>query len=447
MERVWFRNPNRIAGEIGEVGHLYVSWSRVELNKSKTDPKAFGNLHWGTSSKWQGLIIGQGSAVHVDAEHGLENPRAVYPVWEYGEEWNVLEELASRPIGENEAVCSDPVIDQAWRPVFGQEHVVFITGLPEFTTGVGKSIVRRLNEFQNDFPECCVYIDGSYSYNVLFGMAFRAGNVDTFESAKSNEVILPSGRRAKNHSFPQHQKWIHLLGASIPELNDQGKRIRYNCKSALWAAENFKRDIAFKTQKPSGQVDPDALVHVPEHGSNQIGAGIDGDKINCDTCSLALQCKFYRLGSVCTLPKTETKDLAKMFGTRDADTIVDALGALVGRQAQRVERGMAEEEVLGVLDPEVSKQLNSTIDNGIKLAKIIDPSRAGGTKVQVNVGQGAASATQVQMVNPDQMVGQIVREITQRTGIPAAQITQEMIMQQLMLMGGGAQVVQGEVMP
>ena len=55
MERVWFRNPNRIAGEIGEVGHLFVSWSRVDLNKSKTDPKAFGNLHGGTSSGWQGL--------------------------------------------------------------------------------------------------------------------------------------------------------------------------------------------------------------------------------------------------------------------------------------------------------------------------------------------------------------------------------------------------------
>lgn len=447
MERIWFRNPGRIAGEIGEVGHLYVSWTRTDINRSKTDPKAFGNLHWGTSSKWQALVIGQGSAVHLDADHGLENPRAVYPVWEYGEEWNILEELASRPIGENEAVCSDPVIDQAWRPVFGQEHVIVITGLPEFTTGVGKSIVRRLNEFQNDFPECCVFIDGSFSYNVLFGMSFRAGNIEVYEAAKAYSVFLPTGRVVKNHSFPQHQKWINLLGASIPELNDQGKRVRYNCKSALWAAENFQKDISFKTRQPTEPVDPDALVHMPEQGSNPLPAGVVGDKVNCDTCSLALQCKFYRLGSVCTLPKTATRDLAKMFGTRDADTIIDAVGDLVGRQAKRVERGIAEEEVLGILDPELSKQLTAVIDNGIKLAKLVDPSRAGGTKVQVNVGQGAAGATQVQMVNPDQMVGQIVREITQRTGIPAAQITQEMIMQQLMLMGGGEQVVQGELMP
>jgi len=447
MERVWFRDANRIAGEIGEVGHLYVTWNRIEMTKSKTDPKAFGNLHWGSSAKWQALVIGQGSAIHVDATHGLDEPRAVYPVWEYGEEWSILEELASNPIGLNEEVCNDPVIDTAWRPVFGQENVIVITGLPNFSTGVGKSIVRRLNEFQNDFPECCVFIDGSYSYNVLYGMSFKAGNIDALHLAKDNQIMLPSGRIVNKHSFPQHQKWIHLLGVSIPDLNEQGKRVRYNMKSALWAAENFSKDVVFKTRQGSNTVDPNALVHVPEQGSNVLPAGQPGDKVNCDTCSLALRCKVYRLGSVCTLPKTEAKDLARMFGTRNADDIVDALGNLVGRQAKRVERGMADEEVLGILDPEVSKQLNSVIDNGIKLAKLVDPSRAGGTKVQVNVGQGSASATQVQMVNPNQMVGQIVREIQQRTGIPAAQITQEMIMQQLALMTGSQQVVAGEVMP
>lgn len=448
MERVWFRNPNRYAAEIGEVGHLCVSWSRAELNKTKTDPKAFGNLHWGTSSRWQGLIIGAGSAVHVDAEHGLEEPRAVYPIWEYGDDWGILEEMASNPIGRDAQVCNDTVIDRAWRPVFGQEHMVIISGLPDFKTGVGKSIVRRLNEFQNDFPDCVVFIDGSSSFNVLFGMSFQAGNWDPFYFAKDSSVMLPSGRYVKLHAFSAHQKWIHLLGSNIPELREQGKRVRFNCKSALWAAENYQREIIFKSQGGTQTVDPTALVHVPEQGVNPLPMAQEGDKVNCDTCSLQMQCKLYRQGSVCTLPKTEAKDLAKMFGTRDADTIIDALGNLVGRQAKRVERGLAEEEVLGVLDPEVSKQLTSTIDNGIKLAKLVDPSRAGGAHVQVNVGAGAGSATQVAMVNTDQMVGQIVREIQQRTGIPAAQITPEMITQQLQLMTGPShEVVQGQVMP
>lgn len=444
MERVWFRDPNRIAAELGEVGHLFVTWSRTELNKSKTDPKAFGNLHWGTSSKWEGLVIGQGSAVHVDAEHGLDNPRAVYPVWEYGDDWGILEELGSNPIGMDSQVCTDPVIDTAWRPVLGQEHVVVICGLPSFATGVGKSIVRRLNEFQNDYPECTVFIDGSYSYNVLFGMSFRAGNIDTYRSAKAEEIQLPSGRSAKLHSFPAHAKWIHILGASIPELREQGKRVRFNVRSAIWAAENYSQDILFKSQGTQSPVDPTAVVHVPATMSHQnLPMAQPGDKINCDTCSLQMQCKYYRQGSVCTMPNTETKQLAKMFGTRDVDTIIDAVGKLVGRQADRVERGMAEEEVLGVLDPEIGKQLNSVIDNGIKLAKLVDPSLAGGPKVQVNVGQGAAG-TQVQMVNTDQMVGQIVREIQQRTGLSASQITPEMITQQLSIMAGGS-VVPGEI--
>lgn len=443
MERVWFRNPNRIAGEIGEVGHLCVSWSRTELNKSKTDPKAFGNLHWGTSSKWQGLIIGAGSAVHVDADHGLDEPRAVYPVWEYGEEWNILEELASVPIGKDEAVCNDPVIDRAWRPVFGQEHVVIITGLPSFSTGVGKSIVRRLAEFQNDFPECTVFIDGSSSFNVLYGMSFQAGNWDAFEMAKDDQIMLPSGRKVKISSFPAQSKWIHLLGADIPSLREVGKRVRFNLKSALWAAENYNKEIAFKTRQPTQPVDPDALVLVPETGHNQLPMAQEGDKVSCDSCSLQMQCKFYRQGSVCTLPNTEAKSLAKMFGTRDADMIIDALGNLVGRQATRVERGLAEEEVLGILDPEVGKQLNATIDNGIKLAKLIDPSRSGASQVNVTVGQGAAA--QVQLANPNQIVGQIIREIQQRTGIPASQITPEMIAMAMQQMAGGQQVVQGEI--
>lgn len=447
MEQVWFRNPNRIAGEIGEVGHLYVTWDRVELNRTKTDPKAFGNIHWGQSSGWQGIVLGAGSAFHVDGEHGLDEPRAVYPVWEFGENWEILEELASNPIGQDFDVCSDPVIEQSHRPVFGQEHVIVISGLPSYSSGVGKSIIRRLVEFQNDFPDCCVFIDGMVSFNALFGMNFQAVSFDPSAAAKNDGIILPSGRQARLPSFPQHSQWIHLLGFALPDLREQGKRIRYNMKSALWASENYKKEIVFKNQQPRGSVDPTAVVHVPDQTTQRLPAAQEGDKVNCDTCSLQLTCKLYRQGSVCTLPQSEGKNLVKMFGTRDADTIVDALGILVGKQASRVEKGIAQEEVLGELDPEVGKQLNSTIDNGIKLAKLIDPSRAGGTKVQVNVGQGAAASDQVKMANPQVIVGQIIREIQQRTGLPANQISPEMIAQQMALMAGGQQVVQGQIMP
>jgi hypothetical protein len=445
MEKVWIRNPDRIASILSDVGHQFVTWTRTSLNKSKTDPKMFCDLHWGAGTTWEALVIGAGSAVHLDTEHGLDGPRAVYPVWEYGEDWNILEELAGNPISLDAQICSDPVIDVSWRPVYGQEHVIVVTGMPEFSTGVGKAFMRRLSEFQTDYPECTVFVDGSSSYSVMFGMNFRAVNVDPVAGAKGNSVVLPSGRKASRATFVAHSKWIHLLGADIPGLEEEGKRVRFNVKSALWARDNFKKEIVFKSQNPNQQVDPTSQV-IELAGSHQLPVAQEGDKLHCDTCSLQMQCKLYRQGSVCTLPKTEAKDLVRMFGSRDAETIIDALGNLVGRQASRVERGMAEEEILGILDPEVGKQLTSTIDNGIKLAKLIDPSRAGGAQVNVNVG-AQGSAAQVQMVNPNQMVGQIVREIQQRTGIPAAQITPEMIATQMQLMAGGQQVVAGEVMP
>lgn len=450
MEKTWIRNPSRFAGELAEVGHLNVTWNLGLLYKTKTNPQAFGNLYWGTNSGWEAIVIGNTGAVHIDAEHGTDDPKAVYPVWTYGDEWDVLEEMAYSPIGLDYDACTDERIDKGFRPVIGQEHVIFICDLPAFSTGVGRSIIRRLSEFQDDYPEATVFIDASHSYSVQFGMNFKASNNDPLQLAQRGAVMLPSGKQVKKDNLVRHAKWVHLLNMAVPDLNDLSKRIIFNVKSALWARDNYQKDLVFKTKGATQVVDERATEHVAETTQNHnLPAPIAGDKIACDSCSLNLACKFYRKGSVCTLPSSEASKLAKMFQTRDAEMIVDGLGQLVGLQVERVQKGMAQEDVLGDLDPEVGKQLNAVIDNGIKLAKIVDPSRAGGTQVQVNVG-GGGSAQVVQAATPNQVMAEVIRTIQATTGLSRNQITQEMIMNTLQGMyakGQQPQITQGQVVP
>ena len=102
--------------------------------------------------------------------------------------------------------------------------------------------------------------------------------------------------------------------------------------------------------------------------------------------------------------------------------IIDGLGTLMAANTHRLERGLRYEEMDGDLSPEVSKMMGQVFDQGVKLAKLIDPNLSGGAKVQVNVNGAAAVST----TNPRQLIASAVRELRAR-GIAREDITQEMI--------------------
>jgi hypothetical protein len=125
------------------------------------------------------------------------------------------------------------------------------------------------------------------------------------------------------------------------------------------------------------------------------------------------------------VPGAEPVKLSRMFNTRDADTILDGLRTLLAANANRLERGMQYETVDGEVDPEVTKMVGQVFDQGVKLAKLLEPTRfSGGASVQVNVGtSGAASLS---AGGPRQLVAQVVRELEQR-GVPRNEITPAMV--------------------
>lgn len=116
-------------------------------------------------------------------------------------------------------------------------------------------------------------------------------------------------------------------------------------------------------------------------------------------------------------------ELARMFQSRDSGLIIDGLGTLLAANTRRLEAGLREEQAFGDRNPEVTKQMSQVFDQGIKLAKLIDPALRGGPSVQVNVG---STAHQVAQSTPQEMVASVFRQLRMQ-GVEAEDITPDMV--------------------
>lgn len=436
---VWFRNPRAYIREIVEVRHVLVVWDKGTLVKHSIDPVKFLDLHVPTDLHYRGLIVGNIEQGCAEFSRGgnPEKPDAVYPVWSAEEESiDDLEEILKYSAGEDPETCEDESVSCAYRPVLGQEHRVILTDIPSLVMGPGRKLIRLLSELQHEYPDAIMHLHATYSWKAMFGNGLRAADFDGRTQAAKGDVYLPNGRAVTHRQAANYPQWVTLLGMKPVELEVPRNRCIYNMKSALWASKNYDTNVKFKsrgdgtliaadTQTPTAYLKP----HEAKHSRTSGLPYQPGDKFTCDTCSVADACKYYRQGAVCSVPGTEQKKLADFFNTRDADSIITGLGALLSKQADRLERGMEDEEYGEELDPEVSKLINSLFGNGVKLAKLTNPELNGGTKVGVfvNGGQGAQVAVGS---SASQLTAAIVRELEEK-GVAREDITPEMIGQVL----------------
>jgi hypothetical protein len=426
---VWYRNPYSYIRELVEAGESRVAWDRGTLVKKRIDAHKHALLYFGLSTPFRLLVIGEQGAADLDQEHTLENPAGVYPVWQYGEELSVLEEYLANPVGEDEEVCSTKGIAPDELPVLGQEHRVIITGLPSAALTVGKSILRQIKELQEDYPEAIIHLHGPYSWRVAFGSGVRSADVEPRTGAQKGKVTLPNGSEVvfeKTYAKPQ---WVRILGFAPDDLKVPRHRCIFNIKSAKWASEHFEELYNFRANKSS-------LIPVDTDSSDKTFKPTvvtkspmkltpkPGDKYTCNTCSLMEDCKYARDGAVCSVPSAEPASLTSYFGTRDSGMILDGLAILMKSGIKRYELGLANEGVTGDLDSEVTKVQSSLFEQGVKLAKLLDPELRSGAKVQVNVGGG--SAVQVNSGSPRQAIAAAMRELEAR-GIAREDITPEMM--------------------
>lgn len=442
MTEVWFRNPWNYVRELAEVGAGRIAWDRGTLVKRRIDGIKHAQAYF-AGQNWRLLLIGeQGTAEYT--KDSPDKPIGVYPTWDATvEDLALLEEMMQYPIGDDADACNDPSLPDDERPVAGQPHRVVAVGIPDLKTPPGRALVRKFKELQEEYPECILHVHGLYSWRVSFGMGFGATDVDPRTNAGKGKVTLPSGKEMIAEKTVAVPQWVTMLGMKPIDLTREPRnRCIYNIKSAEWAAQNFMDNIAFASKATASTPAPDTTskVAAPIETAKKAPWSVPvvakpTDKINCDTCSLQNSCKYYRQGSVCSVPGSEPAALAKMFQTRDADQIIDGMGTLLALQARRLDRGVADENMYGELDPEVTKIANQLFTNGVKLAKMLDPARFSGPSVQVNVQQGAGAAA-IQAATPNQVLGGIVREL-ERRGIPRDQITPDMVTNLLTEMGGG----------
>lgn len=430
--QVWFRNPRAYIREIVEIREPRIVFSKGSLVKHNIDAIRLCDLHVPQEMDYRLLVVGnieQGCAEYHRGDAESE-PRAVYPVWSAEQETLAgLEELIQHPEGENPKVCEDANIEQQFRPVLGQEHRVMLTDLPSLSTGPGRKLVKELAELQEEYPDCILHLHGTYSWKAMFGLGFRSCDMDGRTDASKGAIQLPNGKKVSHKRAGDWPQWVTLLNFKPVELEVPRNRCMYNMKSGIWAGKHYATNENFRVIGTRQKLPdtPDAFLEPARTKSHKTGAKpyADGDKFVCDTCSIQKECKYFRAGAVCSVPDSEPVKLSQLFNTRDTDSIIEGLSALLGAQADRLERGMETEEYSEELDPEVSKLINSLFSNGVKLAKLTNPELAGGTKVGVfvNGGQGAGVAVGS---SASQLTAAIVRELEAK-GIPRDEITPEMI--------------------
>lgn len=428
---VWFRNPHNYIRELVELSPLAtnIAWDRGALAKRKIDPNAHARLYFGEAVPWRLLAIGEQGAAEMDRDHTLANPKAVYPVWSYGEELDLLEDYLANPVGEDSDICNTPFVEADELPVLGQEHRVVVIGVPSGGLSIGKAFLRQLKELQEDYPKAIMHLHGPCSWRIAFGIGLASSDVDPRTPAGLGKVFLPSGKEVKYEKTFQLAKWIKILGMEPDVLKVPRNRCIYNIKSALWAGQHYDDLFNFRVNRTSRVVPdldvPEADFSQPKLSVTQLKAsGKPGDKYTCNTCSLMDECKYYRDGAVCAVPDAEPASLTSYFNTRDSGMILDGLAILLKSGVKRYERGLANEEVMGDLDKEVTKQQAAIFDQGVKLAKLIDPALRSPAGVQVNVGGG--SQVQVNSGSPRQAIAAAMRELEAR-GVPREQITPDLI--------------------
>lgn len=428
---IWFRNPWNYIRELAEVDATSVVWDRGTLIKRKVDPVKHANLYFG-KARWRSMVLGtQGATMYLPGD-SFTSPSAVYPVWDYTvDSTDDLEDIVFKPPGQNQDLCMDLDIPDEFRPVYDQKERLVIVNYPK-SAGPMRQLTQLIMELKAERPALKVHLHGSYGFSIMMGMGYDSADFQPRDDAAHGRVILPNGKKVNWEYSGEYAMWLHVLGFKKGELSVPRNRCMFNIKSAMWAGAHYTDNLKFKTTRstPSSAdiAKPKKTYRSPvtkNFKGKQIKT-LEGDLFLCKTCRLMNTCKYFREDAVCAVPGSDAGNLAKYFNTRDVGTITDGLSILTGLQAKRVSKAVAAEEEEGVLNPEVTKMIHGLMNDGLKLAKLLNPELNGGTKVQVNVGMAPGGATQVAMGSPKQVIAGIVREFEMQ-GISRSEITTEMV--------------------
>lgn len=442
---LWFRNPHNYIKELAEVPHARnIIWDRGMLMKRAIDPAKHARL-WFAGEPFRLLVCGEQGTAELDLTHDMDHPIAVYPTWVYGvDDFSDLEELVTNPVGDDAKACNSIGVPPDELPVYGQEHRIILANMPGGHTGAAKHLFQNITDLVNEYDGTVkLHLHNSYSFAAMFARGFASADFEPRSEAAHGKLHLPNGKIIKVEQAQRAAHWIAQLNMSPGDMVDPRNRCIFNIKAAMWAAENYERDLKF-TKKGDVNLDPRAKQVQSHPGARTVLNGAKaqpGDKVQCNSCSLQNDCQYFRADAVCSLPDSETSALANYLQSRDANRLIDAMGTMLSAQAKRLEREVKKEEQYDEYSPEVTRMLNNLFANTLKLAKVIDPSL---TKPQVQVTIGAGVAGSIQAESPKQVVALAMRALEDE-GIKREDMNPELVQAMVMKMTGQQPALQGKV--
>lgn len=392
MTELWFRNPRPYARQLKNVvTSPKVMWDIAYLLHWDINPFMYMNLEFGFTD-WRYMVAYPIERyVSLFNKNGEESSR--FPMWdaEDDEPELLIEYLEGAPDGGK----------------------VAITGL-DFRYYHEKAF--EVSQLAKSYPDVNMHLFNSYSFRGLFGMNFKSGDYQPRDNASRGGITLPSGKKVEAERISDAKLWIESLGFTVEQLKSRDERIKFNIVSASWAAEHFNKLPSFKKNVRYIPISSSVGKEVLSTATPLIKTGIsvqDADKKACDFCSLWNQCRYYREGSVCTVPGSDYIKIAEALGTRDSLAIANGISELLKlnveriQDAREVEKARSDKLLAGTeeseeeevrpgrvkikptspVDPELTKLIDSTIKHSVSLANLYKkPDGDNNGKVVVVVG-------------------------------------------------------------
>ena len=327
---------------------------------------------------------------------------------------------------------------------------------------------RYFVKFRQACPDAKPHIHGSVSYSRGIGFRPYSADFDLSHLPSIGAIQLPNGRLVRKREIAEavkdtHRHWVAILGySSLAQIKTYADRVLFEMRSMSWAAANWEKISATKTQGTPRLDEPtsysrDEFIasyarrlkemrdsdaeHWPQQVNRKKTAGsawgwsrrkpLPTDRIACDTCSLADVCKAFRQGSVCAVPNTEGDSLRKKFGTRSSSAIIAGLQELMQENSTRIRKALDAEAQRGeegsfTLDPELTKLIDKTVIHGEKVAKLVDPKLRPGPAALVQVNNNTQKGLPSIQATPQQLTATVIRELEEQ-GMKREEITPEII--------------------
>lgn len=439
---IYYRNVDKYVDAANTIGATKFVWSFGEIARRRMDVPKWCRLNFAGRTDWEAMVIAvEGAAVYDHTSKDISDSIAAYPVWQIDMGMEALEDYCANPVSERTRL-TNPARDAKdenkgqFRPRVGQPHKVVIFAPPRVAGREGQETYAQMGELKKRYPEVEWIVYNTSSFRVMFGGLFAGAGYDPYVKARSHLLQMPVGKVVQWSERHEWAMWFEYLGYDIDDAWEFiTERTMFNIESVNWAMQNYDKGARFR-MRVLEDVDidsPDADYLDEEYNRGRwfgktalnMRNVLPGDGIVCDACSLISICKAYREGAVCIVAGADGAKLAEMFGSRDADQIINGLSELVKIQSERVAADV-NEEVHGERDLATDKRIKDLFDHGTKLTKLVAPERFGPKGTTVNVGVAGSGAQVTVSTTPQELIAGTVRAL-EAAGVRREDITQDTI--------------------